>query len=110
MIRSTMGTVDLVPSMGDGGQGDRELRSRKGRVRCEDLNLSRKDDVKVLYQRIRAAAASVCSPLAHTHRLAMHRKWVDCRAIEISRAVAEIDDPRLTEFHIQLASHVLEGA
>jgi len=110
MIRSRMGTVDLVPSMGDGGQSDRELRNRKHRVRCEDLNLSRKDNVKVLYQRIRAAADSVCSPLAHTHRLAMHRKWLDCRAIEISRAVAEIDDPRLTEYHRQLTSHVLEGA
>ncbi len=78
MSQSTMGTVDLGALMGDGGQGDRELKSRKSRVRCEDLNLSRKDDVKVLYQRIRAAA--------------------------------ETDVPRLTEYHRQLTSHVLEGA
>jgi hypothetical protein len=40
----------------------------------------------------------------------MHRKWLDCRAVEISRAVAEIDDPRLTEYHRRLTSRVLEGA
>jgi UrcA family protein len=110
MIRSTIGTTadaSIFKGGAGAGQGD---RARKYRVRFEDLNLSRKDDIKILYQRIRAAAESVCSPLSHTHRLAIHRKWIDCRALEVANAVAEIDHPGLTEYHRQLTSHALEGA
>jgi UrcA family protein len=110
MLRSSIGTTaNVAPCRGGSGQGERELKG-KHRVRFEDLHLSRKDDVKVLYQRIRAAADSVCSPLAHTHRLAMHRKWLDCRALEVANAVAKIDHPLLTEYRRQLTSHALEGA
>jgi UrcA family protein len=108
MIRSTNETTADVWIFKDGAdQGERENRPR---VHFEDLNLSRRDDVKILYGRIRAAADAACSPLAHSHILSIHRKWIDCRAIEIANAVLAFDHPGLTEFHRQSTTYAIEGA
>lgn len=108
MIRST------IHSIGPAALGIKvvgrasNLEGARKTVQFDDLNLSYLVDVKVLYRRIRAAAESICLPLAHTHRLAMHKKWCDCRSIEVAKAVAEIDHPGLREYHRQLTSRASE--
>jgi UrcA family protein len=106
MNRSTTGTTaDLWFFTGAAGQ---RKGQRTSSVHFADLDLSRKDDVKVLYRRIRAAADSVCSPLAHSHRLSIHRKWTACRATQVAMAVAEIDHPGLTEYHRKMTSSPMD--
>ena len=110
MIRSTVHSAGPTALGIKVVERDRNLEAVRKIVRVDDLNLSYLVDVKVLYRRIRAAAESICSPLAHTHRLAMHKKWCDCRNIEVAKAVAEIDHPGLTEYHRQLTSRASERA
>ena len=77
--------------------GDVEVRRKV--VGFADLDLSREAGVKVLYQRIKAAAESVCSPLRRTRSLAMEPGWRDCRNTAVANAVADVDHPLLTELH-----------
>ncbi len=83
----------------DVGQRGGDLEARRQVVRFVDLDLSREAGVKVLYQRIKTAAESVCSPLGGARSLAMDLRWHDCRNAAIANAVAEIDHPLLTELH-----------
>jgi UrcA family protein len=67
-------------------------------VRYGDLDLSRDEGVRVLYGRLRAAAANVCGP--RTYRdLATLRLWRECRDQTLERAVGQIGNPRLAALH-----------
>ena len=73
--------------------------SQRKVVPFADLDLSREAGVKVLYQRIKAAAESVCSPLRRARSLAVEPGWRDCRNAAVANAVADVDHPLLTELH-----------
>jgi UrcA family protein len=92
--QSTPGNVAV-----DASQRGADLEVRRKVVPFADLDLSREAGVKALYQRIKAAAESVCSPLRRTRSLTMEPGWRDCLNTAVANAVADIDHPRLTELH-----------
>jgi UrcA family protein len=87
---------DVVVGVGQRG-GDFEV-SRKV-VHFADLDLSGDAGVKVLYQRITAAADSVCSSLNGSQGLSVQRSRRDCKDTATANAVKEIDHPLLTQLH-----------
>jgi UrcA family protein len=72
-------------------------------VHFADLDLSRSKGVAVLYQRLRAAAETVCAPL-DDRDLVRHMRFKACVQSALNRAVAEVDRPALTEYHRARAS------
>jgi UrcA family protein len=67
-------------------------------VRYGDLNLSSQAGVATLHKRIRNAAASVCSPL-ETRILGLRDAFDACVDDAVSRGVAAVGHPNLTQFH-----------
>ena len=68
------------------------------KVSYVDLDLSNPAGAATLYQRIKAAARTVCAPLEST-QLKRHLLWRDCYQQAVSNAVATIDRPTLTALH-----------
>jgi UrcA family protein len=67
-------------------------------VHFADLDLSRSQGAAVLYRRLRAAAETVCAPL-DDRELGRHLRFKACAQSALSRAVAEVDRPALTEYY-----------
>lgn len=88
--------VDATVDVGQRG-GDFEVRRKV--VHFADLDLSGDAGVKVLYQRIKAAADSVCSSLNGSQGLTVQMSRRDCKDTATANAVREIDHPLLTELH-----------
>jgi UrcA family protein len=68
-------------------------------VKFADLNLSRSDDIKTLYSRIRAAANQVCEPpdFRSVDTIVRVRQ---CKEQAIDRAVMDVQSAQLTTFHM----------
>ena len=66
-------------------------------VRFADLDLTRSEGAAVLYQRIEAAAKTVCASL-DGRDLASQMRFRDCVQTGIGSAVAKIDRPVLTAY------------
>ena len=67
-------------------------------VHFADLDLSRSQGAAVLYRRLKAAAETVCAPL-DDRELGRHLRFKACAQSALSRAVAEVDRPALTEYY-----------
>jgi UrcA family protein len=67
-------------------------------VRFADLDLTRPDGAKSLFQRIKHAAETVCSPRDRS-TLASHQLYKACVADAISTAVTQVDRPRLNAYY-----------
>ena len=67
-------------------------------VSYADLDLSNPAGAHTLYQRIKAAASTVCAPL-ESKELKRNRLWRDCYEQAVSNAVATINRPTLTALH-----------
>lgn len=67
-------------------------------VRFADLDLSRSEGAKVLYQRLKGAAETVCAPL-EDRDLSMQMSYGRCVRTAIRNAVAKIDQPVLTAYY-----------
>jgi len=65
------------------------------RIQFADLDLTQPAGAKVLYQRLSAAARTVCSPL-QGRALASEARFRACMQQSTSAAVAQIDRPALT--------------
>jgi UrcA family protein len=63
-----------------------------------DLNLQRPDGAAALYNRLRAAADTVCSPVDST-RPDWLQRFQGCMRKSIADAVAKIDNPVLTAYY-----------
>jgi UrcA family protein len=70
-------------------------------VRFPDLDLSRLDGAATLYNRLRSAAAIVCSPL-EGRNLGMVAQYKVCVDQAIAGAVSSVARPMLSQYH---ASH-----
>jgi UrcA family protein len=73
-------------------------------VRYDDLNLSTTAGVDRLYRRISAAARDVCPDIYSRDPhvvLAAHQ----CQAAAISKAVSQVNNPRLAMLHAAHSSH-----
>ncbi|HTB88998.1 MAG TPA: UrcA family protein [Steroidobacteraceae bacterium] len=68
-------------------------------VRYGDLDLSRDSGVATLYSRINSAARAVCEPL-DVMMLKVLRERFDCRQDAVARAVADVNSPALTSYHL----------
>lgn len=67
-------------------------------VRYPDLDLTKVDDASALYNRLRKAAATVCSPL-ESRDLTIAAPYRACVAHAIAEAVANVGSPTLSQFH-----------
>jgi UrcA family protein len=72
-------------------------------VKFADLDLSRNQDVAVLYNRLRAAAETVCAPL-DDRQIAWHMNFTKCVKSLISSAVTKVDRPALTAYYMDQTS------
>jgi UrcA family protein len=78
-------------------------------VRYGELNLQSDEAIVILYKRIAAAADYVCSPEVNRSNLSMIGKWLDCHRSAISRAVADVGEPRLTHYVAQIRHEPVES-
>ncbi len=72
----------------------------KRTVKYGDLDLTRSAGAATLYSRIQAAARAVCEPVSSSGRrdsFALTRRCVDQ---SITRAVADVNAPALTGYHL----------
>jgi UrcA family protein len=67
-------------------------------VSYADLNLSHAADARVLYQRLRGAAARVCNEVP-TYDLARSAAYRRCFQAALDRAVADVHSPALSAIH-----------
>jgi len=67
-------------------------------VRYAELNLNTADGARVLFRRIKSAAAEVCEPLDDPS-LARHALWRKCYEHALADAVRQIDQPRVTALY-----------
>ena len=68
-------------------------------VKFADLDLTRGAGVAALYARIQAAAAEVCEPVI-ARDLASASYARTCTAAAIGRAIADVNVPQLTSYHM----------
>jgi UrcA family protein len=78
-------------------------------VRYGELNLQSDEAIVILYKRIAAAADFVCSPYVNRANLSVKEKWRDCRRSAVSRAVADVGQPRLTRYVAQIRREPVES-
>jgi len=67
-------------------------------VHFADLDLSRSEDAKALYRRLKVAAETVCAAL-DDRNLAMQIKYTACLQNAIGTAVAKVDRPSLSAYY-----------
>ena len=68
-------------------------------VRFADLNLTKPQDVEVLYRRIRLAARLVCTDASDPWDVARNRRWTRCFNSAMENAIQLVDRPVLTALH-----------
>jgi UrcA family protein len=68
-------------------------------VNYSDLNLNGAAGARTLYGRLRMAATQVCAPF-RGDTLREKTNWHECFDPALARAVAEIDAPMLTAYHL----------
>lgn len=69
-------------------------------VRYAELNLNTADGARVLFRRIKFAAAEVCEPL-DGRSLARHAVWQKCYERALADAVRQVNQPRGTALYHQ---------
>lgn len=81
--------------------GDSRLQGKSEKVSFADLKLKKEADARRLYRRLRAASERVCGvePLSTAGSLANMSAAKRCFRDAMDSAVAEINDPTLTEIH-----------
>jgi UrcA family protein len=73
-------------------------------LKVKDLDLSRPADVVILYNRIYAAAVSVCKPW-HGDSTGAKVAWDSCRDATVSATVAKANLPALTAYYVTRTGH-----
>jgi UrcA family protein len=64
-----------------------------------DLNLSQAGDVARLYARLKYASEKVCYVTDDYHNLRLKQLQADCMQGALNRAVASVNEPKLTQLH-----------
>ena len=86
---------------------DTDVRTKV--VRFGELNLQSDEAIVILYKRIAAAADYVCSPYDNRSKLSLLVKWRDCHRSAMSRAVADVGQPRLTHYVAEIMHEPVES-
>jgi UrcA family protein len=83
---------------------------RRCHVHYADLDPSRSPDAAVLYSRIRSAAREVCEPILVSTRLDSVTRVRQCTVQAIDHAVADVNAPALTSFHLAKTAQSIKVA
>jgi UrcA family protein len=83
---------------------------RRCHVNYADLDLSRSTDVAALYSRIGSAAREACEPLVVSTRLDSVARNRQCMAQAVERAVADVNAPTLTSYHLEKTAQPIKVA
>lgn len=70
-------------------------------VRYDDLDLGRPAGVVQLYRRLQKAAEMACGPSQRSGSRIVEAAWKACTAQTLAAAVASVDRPLLTTYHVQ---------
>ncbi len=89
------GVALTTPAMADQNDGEPLTKI----VSYSDLNLNGEAGARVLHGRLRMAATQVCAPLRGTS-LRERSNWRECVDPALARAVAKVDEPMLTAYHL----------
>jgi UrcA family protein len=83
--------------------GHPQIRSyqRNATVYVADLDLTRRPDADVLYERIGHAARSICATDELSFDTKKRRHWRQCAEAAIADAVDRVNAPLLTAIHLQ---------
>ena len=68
-------------------------------VRYSDLDLTQSADVSRLYARLKYASEKVCYVTDDSKNLRMKTLQADCMQGALNRAVASVNEPKLTQLH-----------
>jgi UrcA family protein len=82
-----------------------EVPSR--RVNYADLDLTHNAGVAVLYARIKSAARAVCLP-THNWVPEDNKATQQCREQALSRAIADVNAPALTDYYFRKTKQMME--
>jgi UrcA family protein len=81
--------------------GESPYEATQRRVRYADLDITRSAGAAALYTRITAAARAVCEPTLSTwEQESIASRSRRCREQAIERAVADVNAPALTSYHL----------
>jgi UrcA family protein len=89
-----MGSLSAISAAGESSDN---VRTRV--VKFTDLDLTRSAGVAVLYTRIKQAARDVCAPF-NSRALGSIADARSCTEHSIARAVADVNAPALTSYHL----------
>ncbi|HET9446748.1 MAG TPA: UrcA family protein [Steroidobacteraceae bacterium] len=89
------GIALTTPAIADQSNGEPLMKV----VSYADLNLNSEPGARTLYGRLRMAATEVCSTF-RGNSLRERTNWSKCFDPALARAVAQINEPRLTAYHL----------
>jgi UrcA family protein len=93
-----LGTAALSSLLGMALPAQADVPAKQLAVEYQDLDLTREQDVKRLYSRLRAAARSVCGSL--NGRTQFERgQYRECYDESVTNAVNEVNVTQLTKLH-----------
>jgi UrcA family protein len=104
----------LATALGAGAASASECETVDDARRCHvhyaDLDLARSPDAAKLYARIRSAAGEVCEPLVESTSFASVARTRQCMAQAIEHAVADVNAPTLTSYHMAQSTRPIKVA
>lgn len=81
-------------------QRTKGVQTRTRAVSYADLNLERKAGLDTLYSRLESASREVCSPRESYRSWAMSKDWQACYSHAMDKAVADIGNLGLQDYHV----------
>jgi len=76
------------------------VQTRTRAVSYADLNLERKAGLDTLYSRLESASREVCSPRESYRSWAMSQDWQSCYSHAMDKAVADVGNLNLQDYHL----------
>jgi UrcA family protein len=76
------------------------VQTRTRAVSYADLNLDRKAGLDTLYSRLESASREVCSPRESYRSWAMSQDWQSCYSHAMDKAVADVGNLNLQDYHL----------
>lgn len=85
------------------------VQTRTRAVSYADLNLERKAGLDTLYSRLESASREVCSPQESYRSWAMSQDWQACYSHAINKAVADVGNLDLQDYHLARIGEAAEA-
>jgi UrcA family protein len=85
------------------------VQTRTRAVSYADLNLERKAGLDTLYSRLESASREVCSPRESYRSRAMNQDWQACYSHAMDKAVADVGNLDLQDYHLAIIGETAEA-